>query len=216
MDTDIALQYKNTPFSNKYYYFYSDDNTFNIMIICLLCSINVIYLYMFHQHRNKILSEYLFDISNLGNKILSKYLLDISNLDKLSKNIEVLISKIEKIDNNKHCIMAKVGNTVFKFDEQVGSPSNFERRKILFSQSKPYHTFLAYVKAVCSYRLVEDHNFKLMDTYNLIYNHIKEIKLIPDTEITNDDILAIDLDDVMNTIKSSSEFEDEFRNAIIT
>ena len=201
MDSDIAVQFNETPFSNKYYYFYSDDNTFNIMIISLLCSINVIYLYMFHQHRNKI---------------LSKYLLDISNLDKLSKNIDVLTSKIEKIDNNKHCIMAKVGNTVFKFDEQVGSPSNFERRKILFSQSKPYHTFLAYVKAVCSYRLVEDHNFKLMDTYNLIYNHIKEIKLIPDTEITNDDILTIDLDDVMNTIKLSSEFEDEFRNAIIT
>lgn len=201
MNTNIVVQTDAEPHYSSQYCFYDYSMNINKIWITILVFVNVIYLYMYHQYRNKI---------------LSRYLIDISNIDTLTKNIEILTSKIEKIENNKNCIIAKVGNTFFKFDEAVGSPSNFERRKILFTHSKPYHTFLAYIKAVCSYRLVENHDFKLLDTYNLIYNYIKEQKLIPETDITNDDILTIDLDDIMYKIKSSTDFEDEFRDTIIT
>lgn len=139
-------------------------------------------------------------------------------IKKIHKKRQVCKDLNEKIDNLSLKTMkatVDVNGVMITFVGGVGFPDNIEMRTDLFTKSTPYLTFIQYAKAVCSYRIYKKTEFDLRSTYIFMYNYAKLIGLLPEENVTQIDVLSINLDELLNIIKEDTESDCEFTDDIL-
>lgn len=140
---------------------------------------------------------------------------DSDTINSLNDTITNLNKQIEELKKKVKKVMITINDEPIMFYGGVGDIANIELRNKYFTRSTPYLTFIQYAKTVCSYRISTDTRYDLGNTYAFMYNYAKNIGLLPQEKITQENILNLNVDDLLDIIKNDVECDCEFTGDIL-